>query len=263
MKVALCLFGYVGSEPSNNRMIVSDHIIQNYKSTILNKYDCDVFIHSWSKTSEPVLIREFQPKKYIFEDQIEFNDISINQYKLSNINSYASFFKTQNDPFELIKDLIPKSNSRWYSNCRSIELLKNFSEENNIKYDLVLQLRLDCFFYSYLKLEDLDNNFFYSSERTHEKNIAINDLYFISNYKNAMIFQKIYENLFLYSVRPVIAAKQHLEINAINQKDHKFYQGIDFNLYRDHLSFIEQQKKISQKIKNFIKKIIGYSRKKN
>ena len=134
-----------------------------------------------------------------------------------------------------MEDLIVATNSRWTSNGKSLDLMQNYAISNSCDYDLVMQMRLDLVFYTKPNLKSLDKNIFYHAHRDKEKNIAINDFFFISNYENAVKFSKIVNNLKKLSIRPVCAAKQFLDILDIKTKEF-LKKGIDFNILRSHLA---------------------------
>ena len=239
MKIAICLFGYTGS--NKNRENISSEFnpqlcFDANKDILYNKYDVDFFIHSWSKNFEDNLIRLYNPKKIKCEKQPSFLEIKLNDYNLDQVETYVPLIINKgNNVKNELKNLIIASNSRWTSNCKALNLMQDYAIENNCNYDLVIQMRLDLIFYKKQNLESLDKNIFYHPSRNHQKNIAINDFFFISNYENAISFSKIINNLTKLSIRPVCAAKQFLD--KLNIKNREFLTlGKDFNLLRMHLA---------------------------
>ena len=73
----MCYFGLVGGAigKSGYGHNISPEIgYYYYKKNILSQNDnVDIFMHSWSVNSEDELIDIYEPKKYIFENQINFN----------------------------------------------------------------------------------------------------------------------------------------------------------------------------------------------
>jgi hypothetical protein len=260
MKIAICLFGYTGSY-GNRENIKSDF----HPSTSFNinnnifykRYDIDFFIHSWSKNFQNDLISLYNPKKIKCEKQPSFSEIKLNDYKLDQIKTYKSLIiKHGNNINSHLKNLIIASNSRWTSNYKALKLMQNYATKNNCSYDLVIQMRLDLIFYKKLILKKLDKNIFYHLYRDTEKDIAINDLFFISNYKNAKKFSKIVNNLTRLSIRPVCASKQFLDILKIKTKG-VLTLGEDVILLRNHLSkkniLIYKRNILYRTLKKFIK----------
>ena len=260
MKIAFCFFGHTGSWSGKDVLenkITPKIAIDNYKNFLFKNHETDIFIHSWSKEYKSEIDEALKPKKSFYEIQKDFSNITISEY-----SNYSNGQNLTNDAIKLdglenIKeneDLIYRSQSRWYSNSESLKLMLNYSKLNNIKYDWVVQLRFDLFFFKAVNFEKLDPLYFYSPNRNHEKNIAINDHYFISNLENAKKFAKIKENSFKLSIRPTCAAKQFLDLQGINQKDH-FDVEIDFHLIR----WIHKDiNKFKFKLKRFIKKILRF-----
>ena len=58
----------------------------------------------------------------------------------------------------------------------------------------------------------------------------------ISNQKNAEIFSSIYREKNKYSIRPPVAAKQHLDDNLIETKECSFELAKDFNTLRNQVN---------------------------
>ena len=253
MKIAICLFGYTGNSDKKNiqnNLFDPEISFNNYKEKIFQGHDVDTFIHTWNSVHTEKIKQIYKPKKMITEDQPIF-DYSLDNYKLSYVSDYFGIIKNHENPEASLKDLISRTHSRWMSTCKSINLLQEYSIQNNVNYDFVVQLRFDLYFYNVLNFNSLDKNIFYHPVRNHEKNIAINDHFFISNQKNALIFSNIYKNLFNLSIRPVCAAKYFLEQNKINHSSY-FEVGSDFQLLRD-VNF-DQYQNISL-IKKIFKKI--------
>ena len=78
MKIALCLSGVVGKLYTNKQgyqwegdidFRIGHHF---FKKHLLDVNDVDVFIHCWDEKYEDIIVKLYEPKKYIFEKQIEF-----------------------------------------------------------------------------------------------------------------------------------------------------------------------------------------------
>lgn len=259
MKVAVCLFGNIGchscATTRTKNMILQDKtndIINEYgnidpkygyinlKNKIFDKYDTDIFIHSWAHKHKNYINELYNPKKYIYEEQKIF-DIDINKYGINqqekNINNwnitdtakyaYKRIFDTFNDYDYFIKECklqIFRSSSRWYSTMKVLELKDLYEKENNIIYDWVILCRFDntkdvCI-NSYNKLSNLnlntiDNNKIYVENRINrpDKNYAYNDLLFLTNSINSNIYRTLFENRHNYTIHPIYSNREHLEKN--------------------------------------------------
>ena len=91
MKIALCLMGAVGAaekkygvgHPIDPRI---GHYF--YKKHIFDCNDVDVFIHSWSTDFEKEFIELYNPKKYLIEKQINFNQNDV-RTPIKNLNTIS------------------------------------------------------------------------------------------------------------------------------------------------------------------------------
>jgi hypothetical protein len=236
MKLAVCLFGHVGTV--QGRDIDSGWInplisYQNYVDNVFQDAEVDVFIHTWSTEYDDVLLNSYNPKSFLIEPQIDFSKIGLDRYSLKHLDTYRDHFYNYGDNTvsEVIKPLIFRSHSRWYSAKKSVDLMRDYSLENNIKYDWVMQLRFDIRFFKKIRFSDLDKMYFYSSLRDKEIDTTVNDLWFISNQKNAENFSTLFDNIYHYSIRPPYATKQHLDVLGIEVRSF-FRINKDFSIAR-------------------------------
>lgn len=267
MRIAVCLFGKTGKYSKNkiNKYLDPEESYKNYEDVIFKNYNLDFFFHTWEDENNKFtkkLINLYNPKSYIIQKQIDFSKYTISNYSLEHINSYKRIFTLTDNVYNFLhNNYIFNSHSRWYSNSEAIKLMQDYSDKNLIKYDWVLQLRFDLFFRQSFPFEKLQNDYFYCCPRFHiDKDIAVNDTWFLSNYENAIKFSKIYDNIFNYSIWTHSAAKQHLDfIKAkINffpdyNKKIKNYWMMRSVLQEEKLNFIN---KIFIKILNIINSIL-------
>ena len=228
MKIAVCLYGQAGGTVKTDKGIKDispADSYNNYKDVLFKDLDVDFFIHSWSEDYKDELLELYEPKKYIIEGQRDFSGYSLKDYSLDHINTYKSIFtSTMADKNGVILDLnndvknflteqyIFNTHSRWFSTSRSIGLMVEYAKSKNIEYDWVLQLRMDLYFRESFPFRSLNPSSFYACPRfSVDKDFAVNDIWFLSNQKNAVFFSKIYENIFDYSIWPHSAAKQHID----------------------------------------------------
>jgi hypothetical protein len=131
MKIALCLSGYYKSKSG---LAASQNGSKYIKDNILDKYNVDVFVHSWDLENQDLIEDTYSPKKSLFESQKDFRE------ELSLIDE--EWFRA---------DLVQKnlwrtafsSLSMNYSRMRSLQLKKLFEEENSFQYDCVVLARFD------------------------------------------------------------------------------------------------------------------------
>lgn len=252
MRVALCLFGLVGGKIGKNgkgENLDPAIAYKKYKEFIIDKNDqVDVFIHSWSKEEEEKLLKLYNPRGYIIEKQKAFKQSiqhpDILQFKKKKRNILKKVFlpKAYRDAIEEKGKGAYRAYSRWYSSMKVVELKKEYEVNNIFTYDCVMVSRLDVVFFTELKFDQYDLDYFYAShwnDAGNKKNSYVAnrenhyvgkgflDLWFFSNSKIMDRFGGLYNKLENYDRSPHIAARQH--IDTITDK-------IRYTLYRwdDH-----------------------------
>ncbi len=263
MKIAICLYGNVGvhghasGRPAKNlHELVTESssakksIEPGYNGVkyILDNYDTDVFIHSWSHDKLNNILDIYKPKLYEIVKQKEF-DIDperygiigkdINKWKCNNVSkiSYQMLINSQGLDWSLnwINTATFRSKSRWWSNKRAIDLKQKYEAANNFKYDFVLINRFDNIFSKRFDFTNLNKNLFFASQRTGREDIeyALYDYWFLCNSDDANIFGQLYDNVYDYSVSAVFAPRQHIESKIGKQKlSFLFKHDIDYRLLR-------------------------------
>ena len=257
MKIALCLFGHIGGMKSKGGSLHGDVDItrayNSYNKMILNDNDVDIFIHSWSVDSKGELLNLYTPKDSLIEKQKDFSSTKLEDYSMKHFDTYTSYFATYKEKtVSVLRDTMLRSCSRWYSNSKALELMSSYSRNNNISYDYVFQGRLDLLLFKKINFNELDKKYYYSPIRAREKGKALNEYFMISNQKNAEKFSHIYRDKNKYSIRPPVAAKQHLDNNRIESKECAFELAKDFNTLRNQL-MKENNEQISARIYRIIK----------
>ena len=122
MKIALSLHGLFDSVQDLNSKGIDGY--NHIKNNILNKGDVDVYIHSWEIDKQKEIEKLYNPKKSIFEPQIDFTNI-VKERKLDKLPN------TPRKPEVILSHL--------YSVTESIKL----AYESKINYDLVIKARFD------------------------------------------------------------------------------------------------------------------------
>jgi hypothetical protein len=163
VKVALCLFG----QP---RLIENPYTYPSHFNWIINKYDTDVYAHSWisnenkpftysdwgirmgladiqAENTKSIILNNYTPKTYLFEEPKTFyleEDVRkkvelLDYYSLNNENNLMSHI---------------------YSMSKSIELI-----DKNTDYDWVIISRYDNYIESLPDFNSLDKDNLYLSDR--------------------------------------------------------------------------------------------------
>jgi len=216
MKIAVCLYGLAGGEIDTDKgiqpVLLSDSF-NNYQEVLFKGLDVDFFLHSWSEEHKDELLQLYQPKKYLIEPQIDFSKYSLSDYSLEHINTYKKIFAEEEDVKEYLSSTyIFNSHSRWCSTFKTVGLMKEYADQNNIFYDWVFQVRMDLFFREAFPFEILNPMKIYTCPRfTIDADITLNDAWFLSNMDNALKISTLYENILDYSIWTHAASRQHID----------------------------------------------------
>lgn len=122
MKVALCLHGNFNSNYDKTSTGLDGY--KYIKEKILNKYETDVFIHSWDHKNKNEIIKLYEPVDCLFEDQKSFDDII-------ETNGLSDLINQSRPPRTVLSHL--------YSVSKSFKLCYN--KKSN--YDLIIKARFD------------------------------------------------------------------------------------------------------------------------
>ena len=177
MRIALCLSGIVGKLYTNKQgykwegdvdFRIGHHF---YKKHIFDVNDnVDVFIHCWDVKYEKELVELYKPKKSKFQEQIQFDNE------------------------------IPRGNdieSRWYSVKQVTKLNKEYEEENNFVYDIVMSSRFDVGFFkdlNFKEIDDLNGMYIAKSNPPNLNRPTILDYWYFSSSKNMDIVNSFHDH---------------------------------------------------------------------
>ena len=270
MKVAVCLFGniggYGGSESWRQNPIPPSLCRDSVKDVLMDHYDTDVFLHSWSVDRREEILGAWKPEGAIIEKQKVFSP------QWSDYKNYATGRRIL-EPFDLAgergwdivlmsrgtydeiynefgpagKNELRKGHSRWYSSKKSIELKSQYEMKNNFTYDFVLVCRFDVWFDHKFELEGLSSDRFYASPRTAPQGpwpdcptcsdslVGAEDLWFLVGGNVADKFATLYDNIGEYCPRPPVATRQHIrEVIGIENLEYlPLFWGFDYGVIRN------------------------------
>lgn len=219
MKIALCLFG----QPRNAENL---KVFESHKQWILDKYDTDVYCHTWFKPNcvfEPstwnnlprmtpaddildILQTSYKPVRFEHEDPKEFEFDS-------HILTSPAFTKFPH--FNIFRN-----RSNFLSHFYSIQRVAKMVEESSVKYDFVIIARYDLVVLEFPDLRTLDPSFFYCMD--HHPRFP--DLFFIFHPK-FLPTQRLYDN-------STLACKNMMETRDPNQFWDFSGECIKYNVYR-------------------------------
>ena len=182
MKIAICLYGYVGTYEKYGQATVSPLLSHKFfEQNILNtnrEHTIDVFIHSWSHEQESLLIDSYHPTASIFEPQIDFSTLFMGlKYKNQIIQRYFALF------------------SKWYSVQKVLNLM--IDHHRNSPYDIVLLNRFDLCWKIPVNLNIFDSSKIYCGYLDSKiKGISkLDDAYVIGGVDSIIVIQNIYNNM--------------------------------------------------------------------
>ena len=127
-------------------------------------YEFDFFIQSWNCDLKEDLIRLYKPKKTLFEDQRQYVD-------MINNNKFGRYGYT----------------AQKLSIKKSLEIMFDFSNQNNIKYDRIIIYRPDVLLWKDIILSNYNKDFIYVNDSLNE------DFHFIMSQETSLLFSKLFE----------------------------------------------------------------------
>jgi hypothetical protein len=233
MKIALCLYGKVGNNTkyalAPPTMDLANLGFDHWKKNLINHNDVDVFLHCWDKQFKEEIIKMYQPKGYIFQEQINFGKgLTTRQFAIK---------------------------SSWYSRKRSVYIMSKYEEKYSFEYDAVILCRFDAALMREINIkeEKLNMEKFYVNGpfpvHNHEKlhsvcrrrccdpeseYYEVHDLFYISNSKNMKSFSSAYDAIDSYGlVSNHIISRKHLQRTGLWEKmdNYLFLLAYNYNTW--------------------------------
>jgi len=197
MKVALCLSG----QPRSFRLGY-DYINKN----LLSKYDCDVFIHTWSYDffDYRELINLYKPKSIKIDAPL-------------NSSSYRKGYRFC--PYNVVSSL--------YGIYETVLLAENYINNqiytiDDVVYDWVIRTRFDFALNVDLDIDNKDNNLIYVPESGSHH--VCNDQFVLSSFENVLKYSKAYKTLDRYNVGTFCGE----ELISGNLRYHNLWDNVKF-----------------------------------
>jgi hypothetical protein len=155
--------------------LVRDSIFKHIV-TVNKEYCFDFFLHGWNLDIESDLCEIYKPKKYLFEDNNNYNKV---------INSFIS---DESDFGGVSGSLSLK---------KSIELKEMYEFENNLNYDIVIIYRYDVLIWKNIFLDNYNiNDYIYVNGWDNSCNA---DYHFIMSNENSKKFKYLYDSVYIYN----------------------------------------------------------------
>lgn len=199
MRIALCLHGYFANAGGIQASVDAQAYISR---KLLDKYDVDVFIHSWDLANKERVLSLYEPTKQSFEHQKQFES------ELTTIEQDDFFGKDGKAPGMYHINTIFKGLSFLYSRKAAVELKRKYEEENGFEYDCVVLARFDLgqrgkefpqeYYATKFNFDStLDMNYIYSAF-WNQLNHGYADHWFFSNSKNMDILSHLFDKVKKY-----------------------------------------------------------------
>tara|TARA_R110001583_G_scaffold194636_3_gene366050 strand:+ start:1467 stop:2897 length:1431 start_codon:yes stop_codon:yes gene_type:complete len=267
MRVALCLSGITGASGSRKgggsmgENIHPEIGHSFWKSSLLDHYDVDVFLHCWQPEKGPILDFLYKPKKTLYEEQMEWHPktgdwLKEYNYPLDTMEDllkdkrYADLPASYGDEvWDDLRHHAARSRSRWCANKKVVELKKQYEEDNSFKYDIVIVSRYDLWFGHIFPLDQLEKGYFYASQRTNgdtlrdDHEYALQDLLFLGDSELVDKFYTLYDYIPDYAIESPKAAWEQMErfvgldrFKFFPWKFHKEYQLLRWKYSEKQLS---------------------------
>jgi len=255
MKIALCLSGIIGGFGGRDGVgekIPVELCYEEWSKALLDHYDTDVFLHSWSVEDQEKIINNFQPTNFLFEKQKAFMPkFSDYHHKASTLEDLKKDIRYREIALEYSVDalwnhmdyMMYQTHSKYYANKQAVKLKADYEKENNFKYDLVILSRFDMHFNKVFDFANFEKNCFYASPRTDfgvkrkDYDIAVHDLFFFSNSDNMDLYSKQYDEIYALCISQPHAAKEMIDKICTKENIRHFwdYQS-DYNTIRQTYS---------------------------
>ncbi len=233
MKIALCLFGSIGSifKPKRNlkdNFLDPEVCFKSIKRNIIDKFETDVFFHTWTNKYNNKLIELYNPKDFKIEKPINFKP-DLSKYSLKHINCYddvANLKDNNQDPENVYADLAYRAHSRWHSQTKVLNILDNYHKKKKAKYEFIIQSRFDIIINNLPNLKDLNKKKIYLVKKGKKSDNSLYDIFIISSFKIAKKIKDIKEKIYYYPVDPSQALYFFFRDKKINYQNYIEFKNI-------------------------------------
>jgi len=205
MRIALCLCGKLGGTEKDGKgaKLDANFAYKHYKKHLLNINNVDIFIHNWNLEDQNQLNKLYKPVKFIYENQIFNNNVK----------------------------------SRFESIKRCLNMVKEYQQQNNFKYDYVMISRFDVALLTDFRFNEFPQKRFIATHWNDRNNTnnhieGFYDLWFIATLDNFLsIIRKTKEEDF--NLNPHFFWRRVVDKVIPREFIHyHFFIGKDFELVR-------------------------------
>ena len=198
MKIALCLHGYF----TNAGGLDASRKGFEYIQSKLSNYNIDTFIHSWDLENKNEITSLYNPTAEKFQQQYSFKD------ELKQFDQDWFFQGESSPPGMYLTNTIYRGLSFMLSRKKSVQLKKDYENNNGFTYDCVIIARFDLgqrgketpqtYYATNFNFSDTLNMDFLYSAFWDQLNHGFADHWFFSNSKNIDILSEMYDSAFEY-----------------------------------------------------------------
>jgi hypothetical protein len=187
MKVAVILTGH---------MRCWRDVLPNFKEKVIDRYNPDIFIHTWNEEGWWIPGDKQNTKGYFEETPtVDFNEI-VEAYQPKDLviedwqkNGYNELFEYRGNLYPNFAHRPKNILSMFYKLYSGIQLMEKFVVKTGQHYDLVIRMRPDMIFNQ--DLPDFDPNKFYTLTHRNHLGQGTGDMLQVSNMFNMIMFSKV------------------------------------------------------------------------
>lgn len=171
MKIAICFSG----QPRG-----LEAAYEYYRKNLFDRYDVDVFCHSWNSVKNDKILELYKPKSYKFEDYVFDESFDSKYTNTPDAKKYPPRFTL----------------SSFYSINESSILKNEYETKNNFVYNWVIRSRYDFALNLKIPFDELDNCKLYvpNCHRTPERDFC-NDQFAFSYSGNMSKYMNTYVSI--------------------------------------------------------------------
>ena len=186
MKVALLLTGH---------MRCWQQVFPNTKQHLLDKYNPDIFIHTWDSEAywDPHSqkgVTEGGPKLDVEAIKETYNPVHM---VVDHYENFEQNFEERAKQFTTFYHVPKNQISMWYKVGRGMTMIEDYMMFSGVTYDLIIRLRPDLVFNE--PLPDFDMNKFYTLGYRNHMGQGTSDMIQVGNFFTMSLFCKVLYHL--------------------------------------------------------------------
>jgi len=191
MNVALVLTGHLRCW---------EKVFRNTKHHIIDKYNADVFIHTWEREAywDPHSakgVTENGPRLNVDNVREAYRPVNM---QVDNFEDYELMFQNRSKIYENFYHVPKNQISMWYKVGAGVSMVENHMLLTGKTYDLIIRMRPDLVFNQ--NLPDFDPTKFYTLAFRNHTGQGTSDMIQVGNFFTVGLFGKILIHLpFLYN----------------------------------------------------------------